>query len=424
MTDRMIAGRQLTLPLMVATLVATWYGDLFGVTQIAFEKGLYMFVTQGICWYAAYLAFALLMARRLRRSQALSLCHLVEQMHGRRASCFVAVLMFFHALPLSCAVGGGVLFQLLTGLPLPLAMLLIVFVATLFSHIDGLNGVARSDAVQFLFMCGAVASVVVFSAFKWGGLSFLQQHLPEAHLQWKGHTSWQATGIWFLIAISMTFLNPAFCQRCLAARDERTARWGVLVACGVWVLFDSCTLIGGLYARAHLPEVDSVHAYYTYGVGLLPIGVRGMFIAGILATIFSTLDSFLLLSSSLLTDDLKLFSRLPNRSRQVISASICALLTLCAPFCFGLNAESIWLWVDGLFSCSLLFPLTLGRFLKLNGHSFLLAGFLGGLGMIIAKLLSDGMEALFIGFGCSLVSVIGLSVWKSKRFSSSPMESL
>ena len=36
----LIFGRKLTLPLFVTTLVSTWYGDIFGVTQIAFKRGI------------------------------------------------------------------------------------------------------------------------------------------------------------------------------------------------------------------------------------------------------------------------------------------------------------------------------------------------------------------------------------------------
>ena len=37
--DLLLMGRQLTLPMFVATLVATWYGGIFGVTEIAFKNG-------------------------------------------------------------------------------------------------------------------------------------------------------------------------------------------------------------------------------------------------------------------------------------------------------------------------------------------------------------------------------------------------
>ena len=46
--ELLLMGRRLTLPLFVATLVATWYGGIFGVTALTFEKGIYNFLTQGV----------------------------------------------------------------------------------------------------------------------------------------------------------------------------------------------------------------------------------------------------------------------------------------------------------------------------------------------------------------------------------------
>ena len=45
--DYLLMGRKLTLPLFVATLVATWYGGIFGVNEITFNYGIYNCVTQG-----------------------------------------------------------------------------------------------------------------------------------------------------------------------------------------------------------------------------------------------------------------------------------------------------------------------------------------------------------------------------------------
>jgi solute:Na+ symporter, SSS family len=421
-TERIVAGRRLTLPAMVATLVATWYGDLFGVTQIAFERGIYMFFTQGVCWYVAYISFALFVARRLRRTQALSLCDLVRQRYGRNAAYFVAVAMLASTLPLTCAVGGGVLFQLLWGLPLPIAMAVAVIIAALLTQADGLGGVVRSDGVQFLFMCTAVALVAGYSILKWGGLGFLSSHLPQSHLTIEGQASWRAMVVWIGIASSMTFLNPAFCQRCLAARDEKVAQRGVLAACGVWVLFDLCTLLGGLYARALQPDGNPVDAYYRYGLQLLPVGLRGIFVAGVIATVISTLDSFLLVASSVLIDDLELLPGAPMALRKWGSLTLCCLLTVTLPFFFRLDAESIWLWADGLFSCSVLLPLLLGRLLRLQGRGFLICGLCGAAGMILARLLGCGMDAFFIGHLSALVALLsgGALAWKKGMFSSLP----
>ena len=61
--DYFVAGRRLTLPLFVATLVSTWYGGLFGVGELSYNYGIVNWLTQGFFWYLSYLFFALFLAK-------------------------------------------------------------------------------------------------------------------------------------------------------------------------------------------------------------------------------------------------------------------------------------------------------------------------------------------------------------------------
>ncbi|MFH1130423.1 MAG: sodium:solute symporter family protein, partial [Pseudomonadota bacterium] len=54
----LLAGRNLTLPLYIGSLVATWYGGILGVGEIAYRDGLVTWLTQGGFWYVSYLIFA------------------------------------------------------------------------------------------------------------------------------------------------------------------------------------------------------------------------------------------------------------------------------------------------------------------------------------------------------------------------------
>ena len=62
--ELLLMGRKMTLPFFVATLVATWYGGIFGVTALTFEKGIYNFLTQGVFWYFSYLIFAFFLVKK------------------------------------------------------------------------------------------------------------------------------------------------------------------------------------------------------------------------------------------------------------------------------------------------------------------------------------------------------------------------
>ena len=95
--DYMLMGRSLTLPLFTATLVATWYGGVFGVTEIAFESGLYNFLTQGIFWYITYLLFAFFLVKRIKAYEAVTLPELAGKMFGPKARSIAALFNFFNS---------------------------------------------------------------------------------------------------------------------------------------------------------------------------------------------------------------------------------------------------------------------------------------------------------------------------------------
>ena len=94
--DYLLMGRQLTLPLFVATLVATWYGGIFGINEITFNYGIFNFVTQGVFWYVAYLLFAFFITDKIARYNSMTLPDLTGQMFGPKAAKVSAIFTFFY----------------------------------------------------------------------------------------------------------------------------------------------------------------------------------------------------------------------------------------------------------------------------------------------------------------------------------------
>lgn len=301
--DLLLMGRRLTLPLFIATLVATWYGGIFGVTQIAFESGLYNFITQGVFWYITYLIFAFVLVQRVRSFEAVTLPDLIEKMFGSYSRVVAAVFNFLNVLPIVYAISLGLLLQALFGGPLILQVSLGVGLVVLYSMLGGFRAVVFSDLVQFFVMCLGVFLVLMFSIFSFGGWSFLQANLPASHFEVTGGHGWLTLFVWGFIALA-TLVDPNFYQRCFAADQTRTARLGILLSTCIWIGFDICTTAGAMYARAVMPEADSSSAYLLYALQLLPEGLRGLILGGILATILSTMDSYLFIAGTSLSYDL------------------------------------------------------------------------------------------------------------------------
>lgn len=356
--DYLLMGRQLTLPLFVATLVATWYGGIFAVNEITFNYGIFNFVTQGIFWYVAYLIFAFFVVKRLARYSSYTLPDLTQQMFGPKSAKVAAVLTFLYIAPVVYVLSLGMFLHMVFGVSILSGMIWGTLFVCIFSAWGGLRSVVFSDLVQFFVMCSAVALVVVFSVHNFGGMSFLKANLPAGHFTLTGGNSWLATLIWGFIALA-TLIDPSFYQRCFAAKTPGIVRKGILISTVIWFLFDFCTTAGSLYARAVLPQAAPAQAYFFYAVQLLPTGLRGLFVAGILSIILSTLNSFLFIASNTLSFDL-----LRNRFKNIVLSNrisifiVGAVSILLAQFFHG-SFKTIWLVLGSYFSACLLVPMVL-----------------------------------------------------------------
>lgn len=153
----MLAGRRLTLPLFVGSLVSSWYGGLLGVGEIAYSDGLVNWVSQGGFWYLAYLLFALLLAGRLNRSRQTTLPDQIETLHGRPARHLASLLNFVNVLPISYVLSLGLVIHAFTGWPLWLCILAGSSLGALYSLAGGFRAVVRVELLQFALMCLAVA---------------------------------------------------------------------------------------------------------------------------------------------------------------------------------------------------------------------------------------------------------------------------
>ncbi len=402
--DLLIMGRRLTLPLFTATLVATWYGGIFSVTEFTFDVGLYNWLTQGVFWYAAYLIFAFALVGRIRGSEAKTMPELLGTMFGPRSARLGAWLNLFNVLPITYVLMMGIFMQLLFGGNILIWMALGMAGVTAYSTIGGLRSVVYSDLIQFVVMCLSVALVIGFSMQTFGGLGWLRANpnIPEGH--WKpmgAGIAWSTTLVWGFLALG-TLVDPNFYQRCLAAKDVKTARRGILFATGVWVCFDFCTTFGALYALATLPEAVSREAYLIYSVQLLPAGVRGFFLAGILATILSTLDSYLFLSGTIAAYDLAPKKWKGNVAFHHLGTVAMAVVAVAGASWFhlaDLNLVDVWKIFGGYATACIFLPLMAGYIWpgKISDRGFVNACEYGILLMTLhylLRILLPGVEGL------------------------------
>ncbi len=419
-SDYLLAGRRLTLPAFVATLVTTWYGGILGVGEYAWRFGISTWVVFGLPYYLAALIFAFWLAPRLRRSGAASIPDLLLGAYGRGARLTGATAIFGLTLPVAYLLMLATLLTQLTGWPPIVSVAVGAAFSAVYVGISGFRAVVRTDILQFGLMYAGFAILFPAALAATGGFAGLWSSLPAAHRSWDGGLGWQTVLVWYLIALQ-TMVEPSFYQRVFAARTPAVARSGVVVSVALWAVFDFFSIGCGLAARVLLPHLEDPLAAYPALAGMvLPAWLAAFFTLALFATVMSTLDSYLFLSAATVGHDLTTAeSPSPEHERRRVRYGLVlsAVLASAGAMLFD-SAVTVWHHVGSVVTSALLLPVVgvhlpqRWRFSPTAATTAMIASAAVALGWILGT--SDtgyplGLEPMFPALGVSV------SVWVVDR---------
>ncbi len=360
-----LAGRTLTLPAFVATLVATWYGGILGVGEYAYQSGLSTWIVFGVPYYVFAAVFAVWLAPRIRGAELYTIPDKIAASHGRAAGLVAALFCYLMTNPAAYVLMLGILLQLAFGLPPLAAMLVGLVLSTVYVYSGGFQADVRVNILQFGLMFAGFILLLAVCVTQLGGPGWVAAQVPPTHLTWHGGNSPGYIAAWFFIAL-WTLVDPGFHQRCYAAKDGATARRGVLVSIGCWFVFDFLTCTTGLYARAALPDIEPAMAYPLLAQQVLPKLLLGFFHVAMLATVMSTLVSYTFLCGVTFSRDIvwRLRGGEPDRGVAVWTAVglvVTSLLALTMAVAVP-SVVDIWYDIGTVFVPGLLLPLLLAYF--------------------------------------------------------------
>lgn len=288
--DYILAGRRLSLPGFVATLVATWYGGILGIGENTYLNGMQTWFIFGLPYYFFAIMFALFLAHKIHDEKRLSIPDHFHHHYGHTAGLISAVFVLILASPAPYILSLGFLVQFIFGVSFGWALLAATFVSMVYIWYGGLGAVVRTDFLQMSLMFLGFGFLLLFAWRELGAPGEAFINLPTGHFDPKGGQGTAYILVWFFIAL-WTFVDPGFHQRTSAAKTSGTARNGILIAVGFWFIFDMLTLFTGLYARALISTSEPLFAYPLLAEKILPPVLLGLFLTGLLATIMSTVDS-------------------------------------------------------------------------------------------------------------------------------------
>jgi SSS family solute:Na+ symporter len=366
--DFLLSGRKLTLPAFVATLVSTWYGGILGIGEFSYQSGISTWLILGFPFYVFSALFAWLLAGKIRMNKALTIPEAVSDFYGEKAGRFSAIPIFILVSPAPYILMLGLLFQYLTGGSghFLLYATAVALFSVLYISFGGFSAVTRTDMLQVVLMFTGFLVLIGFSHAEYGSIVTLWQEVPETFRDITGGESIQYILVWFFIAL-WTFVDPSFHQRAAAAESPETAKKGVLISIVLWSIFDFLTIFSGMYGWAILGGdlAEPIMVYPYLANEILPVGAKGLFFVAILATIMSTLDSYLFLSGQTLGRDLlgKMFPDTSTNRLTRISVLAAALLGILLIIIYP-SVIDLWYVIGSVMIPGLLIPI-LGVYLRL-----------------------------------------------------------
>ncbi len=344
--EYLLASRSLTLPVFVATLVSTWYGGILGVGEYSYQYGISNWIVFGVPYYFFALVFALTLAKKARATNLITIPDKLFHAYDTKTSLLGAFLTFVLVSPAPYVLMLGILVQLIFGLSLIASILISTFLTVCYLYAGGFRSDVNTNIAEFILMFAGFAIIVPFAYAKFGGMEFLRHNLPPLHLTWNGGNSMQFILVWFFIAL-WTLVDPAFHQRCYAAKDGATAQKGIILSTFCWFVFDFFTSTAGLYARAAIPHLDQpMFAYPMLAEITLPSVAKGMFCIGMLAMIMSTLSSLTFIGAVTIGNDI-VGRLLANEKSEIRSAAI-TLWTKIGLVATAMFAVALALWIPSV----------------------------------------------------------------------------
>lgn len=415
--------KEVGLFLFILTNVSTWYGGILGIGEFVYKFGLLSWFTQGLPYYIFAFVFAIFVVPKIKKQNTLTIPEQIKNIYGKNAGLFAAIFIYFLVLPSAYILMIANIITLIFPISLFPSLILSAFISGVYLYFNGYKADIITDAFEFFVMFIGFGIMVYFCFTNIGDFSFLKFNLPADHLKFTGNFSAMYIIVWFLIAL-WTFADPGFYQRVNAAKNLKIAKYGIIISILFWFLFDSLTTITGLYSRAYLDEINPVMSFPFLAEAILSPGFKGLFYAGLLATILSTLNSNFFLSATTFGKDI--ISELINTNDDIkiikytqLGLIVTAILSISLAAFFQ-SVIAIWYTIGSLFIPSLIFPILGAYFEKFRVSQKVVlielsVGFLTSLFWFLLKennLLSDSLiliEPMLIGLLLNLIiHLIGL----------------
>lgn len=312
MEDFYLGGKNIGTFSMMTLWLSSWVGGaaIIGTAANAYDMGITAFWYVGaMCFGFAIFGstFTTLIKRVGDKFNHVTYPDLIEDRYDSRCRIvsIITTMLANIAYNAGQLVAAGGILHVFTGWNVTFCVILSAIIVTLYTSSGGLLAVSYTDMVQTIFIVVSLLVAIPFVFNLSGGTTLsLRAQLPASYFQ---AGSWGISMILGLIVtITLTFFTSMDSYtRCFSAKNEKVARNGTLLAIiGTGGIATAATYLG-MAGKTIFPNLADSSAILPQIINeVLPVGVKGLMLVGIVSAIMSTSDISTLTASANITKDI------------------------------------------------------------------------------------------------------------------------
>jgi sodium/proline symporter len=338
----------------------------------------------------------------------------------------IFTLLFFTFYIASSLVGLGRLFESAFGLSYTSGIILGLLSAILYTLLGGFVAIAWCDTFQGLFLLAAIVIVPAYTLYLVGGWSVVMTVAASKGVPTALVSSWSMLIDGLLLAASWGlgyFGQPHILTNFMAIDDVKNIKYAKYVGIAWQIMAVSAAVSIGLISVTYFdtPLANPELAFIILAKGLFTPLLTGFILCGILAATLSTLDRFILISGSVIAQDMykKLFNQQASSELIMKLSRIGSVVASCIGLYIARNdSNSVydlvlysWSGLGSSFGPLIIMSLYTNMVTRAGAIAGLLAG---GITSGIWPYLGTGITPLVPGFGAGLLAILVASKIKAK----------
>ena len=431
--DYAVAGRHLPLPIVMATVFATWFGAeaVFGVSATFVREGLNGVAADPFGSSMCLIIAGFFFSTQLYKLNIITLGDFYRMRYNRTVEVLttIAIVISYLGWVAAQIKALGLIFNMITNgaVSEDAGMILGTAIVLTYTTLGGMLSVAILDFVQMIVVIGGLLYIGSIVSGMTGGVAPVIEHARAAgKLDFfpKGADVWvwiTFLGGWVTMMLGSIPQQDVF-QRITSAKSAKIALWGSILGASVYFCFTFVPMYIAYSATLIDPAVfgklvieDSQRVLPTLVLQHTPLIAQAIFFGAVLSAIMSCSSATLLAPSVTFAENV-VRGYMPNMNDKAF-LRVMRICLVCFALCvllYALNSQnSIFGMVESAYKITLagaFIPLIFGAFWKRATSQGALAAIIGGIGTWVIIEVLVGEESLIppqlIGLAISAIAMI------------------